>query len=806
MRQSSHASRRWKRHAVMAVTLMVAAWAGGLLFDPHISEADSGPCTTVCYADAVNGSDSNDGTTPSEAKKTIQSAIDAVTAGGTVRVLPGHYEESAPGSEPTSITGIYQFGLFFHSSKPNITVMGVTAADEPITDANLTQAVVTTNATNSFGYSGVFIEASGIELRGLTFSDNLPGNNKTVEVVANDFRMEHCRTQVTNGGAIYISDFRPENNVVQAYAIVHNVFNDGTQLAISSGAGATGAVANRVITGNVFAMGGASWPAISFNGSGGVPWFAHPVGGAVITGNDFKGSTQYIRARGTYHEAEIDWAGFWSGNSFDRATVALVTEVPFDVRAYSYTSGVYTFANVRRIGAVIQDEIAIAAAADTVLVGAGTYPENLVLNKSLTLKGAGRDVTTVVPATSSPNPCTGSSTCGGAASNVVLVGANNVTITRLTVDGSNPALSGGLTVGGVEIHARNGIITNHPGSGYPGAGTFNDLEVADVNVRNVFLRGIYASSGGTFDFHDNSVENVQGDAYAIAMFNFGGSGTFMNNTVSKTNDGIASNWSRGTIFAGNVVTQSGSGIHTDNAGGGTIPGDVITGNTVSDCKPEGYGIWVFVQYSAATIENNTVSGCAIGLGAFGGSFSGPTVSTVFRGNTVTGTGEVGSIGALVQTGTFGYGNADIAAEFQFNSLGGFETGLLISESDDPYSDGDTSGQTATVVVHRNAIAGNSAGGIDSQTSNTTDATCNWFGHFSGPSGNGPGLGDAVSGNLNTSTWLLEAAPLETSPCGTPTIPVNPQQCKSGGWATMVRADGSTFKNQGDCVSYVETGK
>jgi hypothetical protein len=32
------------------------------------------------------------------------------------------------------------------------------------------------------------------------------------------------------------------------------------------------------------------------------------------------------------------------------------------------------------------------------------------------------------------------------------------------------------------------------------------------------------------------------------------------------------------------------------------------------------------------------------------------------------------------------------------------------------------------------------------------------------------------------------------------------ECKKGGWATMIRADGSSFKNQGDCIQYVNTGK
>ena len=31
-------------------------------------------------------------------------------------------------------------------------------------------------------------------------------------------------------------------------------------------------------------------------------------------------------------------------------------------------------------------------------------------------------------------------------------------------------------------------------------------------------------------------------------------------------------------------------------------------------------------------------------------------------------------------------------------------------------------------------------------------------------------------------------------------------CKQGGWQSLTRADGSSFKNQGDCIQYVNTGK
>jgi hypothetical protein len=38
------------------------------------------------------------------------------------------------------------------------------------------------------------------------------------------------------------------------------------------------------------------------------------------------------------------------------------------------------------------------------------------------------------------------------------------------------------------------------------------------------------------------------------------------------------------------------------------------------------------------------------------------------------------------------------------------------------------------------------------------------------------------------------------------VATNKDQCKDGGWMNLGRADGSGFKNQGDCIQYVNTGK
>jgi hypothetical protein len=37
-------------------------------------------------------------------------------------------------------------------------------------------------------------------------------------------------------------------------------------------------------------------------------------------------------------------------------------------------------------------------------------------------------------------------------------------------------------------------------------------------------------------------------------------------------------------------------------------------------------------------------------------------------------------------------------------------------------------------------------------------------------------------------------------------PQTKEQCKKSGWQVVTRTDNSTFKNQGDCVQYFNTGK
>jgi nitrous oxidase accessory protein NosD len=444
------------------------------------------------------------------------------------------------------------------------------------------------------------------------------------------------------------------------------------------------------------------------------------------------------------------WAGGFSGNvdAFTITTTATDTFYDFEPETPCTTvcyvddaTGNDTFGGDTPASAkkTIQAAVNQVTPGGTVHVAAGTYEENVIVNKSVTISGAGAS-TIVQPALSFPGPGCGSSLCVGHSS-VFLTSADDITIEELTVDGDNPSLTSGVVVGGADLDARNGIIEDF------NAGVFDNLEVSDVTVQNIYLRGIYASSGGDgFHIHDNTLDNIAGEAASIAIFNFEGSGVIEDNQVSNANDAIASNWSRGTQYLNNTVTDSGSGVHSDNNGGAGGTGDLLQGNDVSDCTSGGYGVWTFAPFVALVVDQNTVTNCSVGLAASGEND--PAGATTFTDNVVDGAGLAGSVGVYVTTDRFGFGSTDVRASF---------TGNVIQNNDDGFNVEAQPGFTADVDAHLNEISGNAVTGATATGTGTFDAdlTANWWGNDTGPAhaGNTGGTANAVTDNIYYSPWL-----------------------------------------------------
>lgn len=394
-----------------------------------------------------------------------------------------------------------------------------------------------------------------------------------------------------------------------------------------------------------------------------------------------------------------------------------------------------TIRNVPADFATISAAIAASSTDDTILVAAGTYTDNLIIDKPLTLTGAGAGVTFVIPALSSPNPG-GSGSLPPGASNLVLVQADDVVISGFTFDGDNPSLTSGIVAGGADLDARNGIITNHP------LGLYNNLDVFNVTIKNIYLRALYASSGGTFDFHDNVVQNVQATTSSIGIFNFGGAGIIADNVVSDCTDAIAANHSKGTEFRSNVVTNCGSGVHTDNAGDAGGTADLIENNQVSNSLVNGYGIFVFAPYLSPLVHRNRITNVDVGLTCAGAYVP---VTVQFTNNKVDGMNRANSTGAYITTQIWGYTSGNVSVVFANNFIDNNVDGVYLESE---------AGFTADVTFTGNSIAGNTsslvtkASGALGAGTWVTDFGSNWWGSSL------PGTVNAgIAAGIDHTPWL-----------------------------------------------------
>jgi hypothetical protein len=680
----------------LSVLAFILAMVGAMAIATPVAAA------STRYVDDSGDNTANNCLTPGTPCATIQYAIDQAVSGDTINVRPGSYDETASGrgADTTNATGPYQYGLYFPPTKTGITLQGVTAGDVPVTDGGATHATITFNATDSFGPDSIFVAGAGTTISGLTLGPNSAGENKLVSVIADGFELRYSMTAVGGGGSsIYISDFSTLGDVVKAYNVHDNEFLDGTSVDVSDGAGLTGPVSGRLITDNDFDLQNNGFNGISFNGSGTtVPWYVKDVGGAIITGNSFSNSTQYIRARGGYDNSQFDWAQIWNSNTFDRAAVAGPT-APSTVTPYTYNDG-DNFPNTRRISGTIQGAVDYAAVNDTVLVKAGKYTESVVVaTNGLTIKGAraGVDARGRTGAESTVRV-----NAAGPAGSAFSIKANGVTIDGFTIKGM-----------GVAGDQRFGIDLTS------GADRTN-LHVTNSIFRNLY-EGIHRPSnnvdGLTID--QNVFTNDPGNVLAQdAGLWMSGSGTASNVVITKNAFSDMDKGDDGDYAAINLngyATAEISNNTSDNDGSFLVlvngTDATITGNTSN--HQLGSTIFVGLGNNGVNIDGNTLMNGFRGV-RFSTAFGGPTLTqnVTITHNVIT---NMDDAGIFIDTGT-------------------------VSDS---------------VSATRNSLSGN-GDGLRNSSTQVANGTCNWWGDASGPSGAGPGSGDTVSTNVAFSPWLTSS--------------------------------------------------
>ena len=414
--------------------------------------------------------------------------------------------------------------------------------------------------------------------------------------------------------------------------------------------------------------------------------------------------------------------------------------------------------------ATIQEGIDAVANGRTVKVYEGTYTEQLIINKSLTLIGdPGPKI--VAPDTRSTFTIAES----GATFDPIIFAYGSlsgpetisVTIEGFEIDGGNKAVSGYRYVAVLCRNVKPGIIFNNTiHSMYPPSGkgsgpqTFGILVYGDSNVTISYNKIRDFSRGGIGVLGD---DGPHPDPLSLAKENIVVGNGLETETGWWAENGIQIAWGAG--------------------------GDIIN-NTVSNCEVNN-PYWVatgIMAYSAAegvNILDNTVADCDVGIAVISPSFD------LIEGNTVTGcnwegirlgwpVNNVSVSNNLLRYNWAGIGVWDASDNkieyniIEYNDYGIYMDGdsnnnlinrnrILYNNFDgihiEPYGGYDPTG----TQIHYNCIVGNAQYGVYKDGTETVDATYNWWGDSTGPyhsTENPSGLGDNVSDNVYFKPWLV----------------------------------------------------
>jgi len=195
------------------------------------------------------------------------------------------------------------------------------------------------------------------------------------------------------------------------------------------------------------------------------------------------------------------------------------------------------------------------------------------------------------------------------------------------------------------------------------------------------------------------------------------------------------------VFAGNIVHDCNYGASA--AGDYGVEWWNIVDNNFYEiripCLMENYQHWKFIGNTCADYKEGVTMGWAD-----------TSHHVEIKDNQFLNDGNAGDeLAAIV------IGSAATHIQVTGNDISNSIVGVLIKQKDTTVPD------LTDVGIHFNNIVGNTEGVKSEQAIVDVDATCNWWGHASGPGGVvGPGSGDAVSEHVIFVPWLLT----EDGPC------------------------------------------
>jgi nitrous oxidase accessory protein NosD len=391
----------------------------------------------------------------------------------------------------------------------------------------------------------------------------------------------------------------------------------------------------------------------------------------------------------------------------------------------------------------IQAAVNAAAPGDIIKVCPGTYPELVNVNKKLIMNGAQSGVD-ARSVSRTGLPATESVVTGTAGSTSFYVTADDVVIDGFTIQDNTSANAFGA-----------GIVL---GAGTSGAHVIDNI--IQNNLVGLFLANKLATDQALIQ-HNRFRNNTQPGPAS-------GHGIYSDEYVA----GLANGVSNVLIDSNDFVNDNGAvtgtwGIGISNTGVVPFTNLTIQGNKFDSASPASRGMYFYGTHSSSIIGNSIQNKTNYAIGFFGGD-DGITIQC----NTLVNSNRGINLGDAFPTA-----NSNITATYN-NISGNVTAGVEVD--------------TATY-----------SGGAGS-----FNAEKNWWGSAAGPTiaSNPGGTGDKIldpDGVVDYSPFLTSVQGL---PCPTPIVgpPTNKDQCKDDGWKSFNVP--RKFKNQGDCIQYVNTGK
>ena len=430
----------------------------------------------------------------------------------------------------------------------------------------------------------------------------------------------------------------------------------------------------------------------------------------------------------------------------------------------------------------IHEGITGLAAGGTLHVAAGSYyKSDLLINKSLTLVGAGAGLTIIGPKVTDAHQCNPLTS----AHQGIIVAANNVTLQGFTLDGN----ADGTLTG--DHNYRMGITTQYASA------TYHNLTVQDVVIQHVWYRGVvvHAKSGETSSGHlvDNvAVDDLAGcklagepRGQAFGILYYDATGEISNSSITLTGSGIAaSNYTATPLLANihhNTVTNVDVQAYTLTF---NAAGTVFENNTALYESTSNNGIALLVdQPQGFSILYNMLTGARTGI--FMGRQTGPVDQFVIgEGNQLVGPGATvtGSRGILAD-GTSIAININTNFTVEKTTITNYATGILLDRMDDNgkspvvvrsnqlmnNNTGLFLGVGSIINLHHNRILSNLGTGVTNDSGVTLIAENNWWGCNEGPTNADC---DGLTGLVDANPWLvLSAVAVDASIPPSTTVPV-----------------------------------